>query len=106
MFNKGVGNPNLLYDDDWEKIQDEHPDRFRYHVTLFREEEHMDHFHHRWRSTLYHKVEEYGSEVFERLEKGAHIYFCGHTGMLPGIHDVLKLWPTRRGSTTTSSSAG
>ena len=46
IFNKGVDNPNLLYDDDWKKIQDEHPDRFRYHVTLFREEEHIDHFHH------------------------------------------------------------
>ena len=35
------------------------------------------------------KVEEYATEVFDRLDKGAHIYFCGLKGMMPGIQDML-----------------
>ena len=30
------------------------------------------------------KVEEYADEIFDLLEKGAHIYFCGLKGMMPG----------------------
>lgn len=30
------------------------------------------------------KVEEYADEVFDLLDKGAHIYFCGLKGMMPG----------------------
>ena len=30
------------------------------------------------------KVEEYSDEVFDLLNNGAHIYFCGLKGMMPG----------------------
>lgn len=36
------------------------------------------------------QVEEYGDEVFERLSKGGHIYFCGLKGMMPGILTMLE----------------
>merc|ERR1712078_316645 len=36
------------------------------------------------------KVEEYADEVFDRLDKGAHIYFCGLKGMMPGITTMLE----------------
>merc|ERR1712028_176701 len=36
------------------------------------------------------KVEEYSDEVFDALDKGAHMYFCGLKGMMPGIQDMLK----------------
>ena len=36
------------------------------------------------------KVEEYADEVFTKLDNGAHIYFCGLKGMMPGIQDMLK----------------
>ena len=36
------------------------------------------------------QVEEYADEIFERLSNGAHIYFCGLKGMMPGIQDMLK----------------
>ena len=29
------------------------------------------------------KVEEYADEIFDLLENGAHIYFCGLKGMMP-----------------------
>jgi ferredoxin--NADP+ reductase len=43
------------------------------------------------------KVEEYADEVFEKLEKGAHIYFCGLKGMMPGIQDMLKNVASKKG---------
>jgi len=36
------------------------------------------------------KVEEYSDEVFDLLDKGAVIYFCGLKGMMPGIQDMLQ----------------
>ena len=36
------------------------------------------------------KVEEYADEIFDRLGKGAVMYFCGLKGMMPGIQDMLK----------------
>lgn len=30
-------------------------------------------------------MEEYSDEVFDLLDNGAHIYFCGLKGMMPGI---------------------
>ena len=37
-----------------------------------------------------HRVEEYADEIFERLQNGAVMYFCGLKGMMPGIQDMLK----------------
>lgn len=39
---------------------------------------------------LHRQVEEYGDEVFDKLDKGAHIYFCGLKGMMPGILSMLE----------------
>jgi len=36
------------------------------------------------------KVKEYADEVFDRMDKGAHIYFCGLKGMMPGIVEMLE----------------
>ena len=36
------------------------------------------------------KVEEYADEIFERLENGAVMYFCGLKGMMPGIQDARR----------------
>jgi ferredoxin--NADP+ reductase len=43
------------------------------------------------------KVEEYADEVFGLLNNGAHIYFCGLKGMMPGIQDMLKRVATEKG---------
>ena len=36
------------------------------------------------------QVEEYADEIFERLENGAVMYFCGLKGMMPGILSMLE----------------
>jgi len=83
----GVANTDaLLYDDDWKAIQAANPDQFRYDVALSREQTNKD----GGKMYIQDKVEEYSDEIFDRLTKGAHIYFCGLKGMMPGIQDMLK----------------
>ncbi|KAK4421041.1 Ferredoxin--NADP reductase, root-type isozyme, chloroplastic [Sesamum alatum] len=43
------------------------------------------------------KIEEYSDEIFKLLDNGAHIYFCGLKGMMPGIQDTLKRVAEQRG---------
>lgn len=31
------------------------------------------------------KMQEHAEEIFNALDSGAHIYFCGLKGMMPGI---------------------
>jgi len=83
----GVANTDaLLYDDDWKMIQKENPDKFRYDVALSREQTNKA----GGKMYIQDKVEEYADEVFDRLNKGAHIYFCGLKGMMPGIEEMLE----------------
>merc|ERR1712054_286524 len=83
----GVANTDaLLYDDDWKAIQEANPDKFRYDVALSREQTNKD----GGKMYIQDKVEEYSDEIFDRLDKGAHIYFCGLKGMMPGIEGMLE----------------
>lgn len=36
------------------------------------------------------QVEEYKDQVFDLLNNGAHMYFCGLKGMMPGILEMLE----------------
>merc|ERR1711998_54686 len=82
----GVANSDaLLYDDDWKRYEKENPDRFRYSVALSREQTNKS----GGKMYIQDRMEEYAEEIFDRLDKGAHIYFCGLKGMMPGIQDML-----------------
>jgi len=83
----GVANSDaLLYDNEWQPILKAHPKNFRLDYALSREATNAK----GGKMYIQDKVEEYADEVFERLEKGAHMYFCGLKGMMPGIQDMLK----------------
>ena len=43
------------------------------------------------------QVEEYSDEVFDLLNNGAHIFFCGLKGMMPGIQEMLERVATQKG---------
>ena len=43
------------------------------------------------------QVEEYSDEVFDLLNNGAHIFFCGLKGMMPGIQVMLERVATEKG---------
>merc|ERR1712086_905111 len=82
----GVANSDaLLYDNEWQPILKAHPKNFRLDYALSREATNAK----GGKMYIQDKVEEYADEVFERLEKGAHMYFCGLKGMMPGIQEML-----------------
>lgn len=73
----GVANTDsLLYDEDWQKIKAKNPEKFRLDYALSREQNNKK----GGKMYIQDKVEEYADEIFERMEKGAHIYFCGLKG--------------------------
>merc|ERR550514_2697211 len=76
----------LLYHDEWQEILKSHPDNFRLDYALSREQTNAD----GGKMYIQDKVKEYADEVFDRMDKGAHIYFCGLKGMMPGITEMLE----------------
>jgi ferredoxin--NADP+ reductase len=83
----GVANTDaLLYDDEWQEILKSNPDNFRLDYALSREQTNVD----GGKMYIQDKVKEYADEVFDRMDKGAHIYFCGLKGMMPGITEMLE----------------
>merc|ERR1712127_298426 len=83
----GVANSDaLLYDDEFQDAKARNPENFRIDYALSREQENKK----GGKMYIQDKVEEYADEIFEKLNNGAHIYFCGLKGMIPGIQDMLK----------------
>jgi ferredoxin--NADP+ reductase len=90
----GVANSDsLLYHDEFTKFREQYPDNFRYDIALSREQSNAR----GGKMYVQDKIEEYSEEVFELLDKGAHIYFCGLRGMMPGIQETLKRVAESRG---------
>ena len=82
----GVANSDApLYDDEFQDAKACYPDNFRLDYTLSHEQENTK----GGKMYIQDKVEEYSDEVFNKLEGGAHLYFCGLKGMMPGILDML-----------------
>ncbi len=83
----GVANSDaLLYDDEFQEAKEKFPKNFRLDYALSREQENKK----GGKMYIQDKVEEYSDEIFNKLDTGAHIYFCGLKGMMPGIQDMLK----------------
>jgi len=83
----GVANSDaLLYDDEFQEAKSRFPENLRIDYALSREQNNSK----GGKMYIQDKVEEYSDEVFNKLENGAHIYFCGLKGMMPGIQDMLK----------------
>eukprot|EP01025_Chloroclados_australasicus_P034098 TRINITY_DN3491_c1_g1_i1.p1 TRINITY_DN3491_c1_g1~~TRINITY_DN3491_c1_g1_i1.p1 ORF type:complete len:354 (-),score=51.95 TRINITY_DN3491_c1_g1_i1:449-1510(-) len=83
----GVANSDAkLYDEEMQAILATYPDQFRLDYALSREQTNKS----GGKMYIQDKVEEYSNEVFDQLAQGAHIYFCGLKGMMPGIQDMLK----------------
>merc|ERR1711907_317603 len=90
----GVANSDaLLYDDEWQTVLKEYPDNFKLDYALSREQTNVN----GGKMYIQDKMEEYADELFDRIDKGAHIYFCGLKGMLPGISGMLERVATEKG---------
>ena len=83
----GVANSDaLLYDDEWQEVLKKYPDNFKLDYALSREQTNVD----GGKMYIQDKVKEYADEIFDRMDKGAHMYFCGLKGMMPGITEMLE----------------
>jgi len=83
----GVANSDAkLYDDELQEILKNYPDQFRVDYALSREQTNAK----GGKMYIQDKVEEYGDEIFDLLDGGAHMYFCGLKGMMPGILTMLE----------------
>jgi len=83
----GVANSDAkLYDDEFSECITRFPGQFRVDYALSREATNRK----GGKMYIQDKVEEYKDQVFGLLDGGAHMYFCGLKGMMPGILDMLK----------------
>ena len=83
----------LLYDEDWQEIAARKPDNFRLTYAISREQQTSD----GRKMYVQDRLSEHAEELFERLDNGAHIYFCGLKGMMPGIIETLASVAAARG---------
>jgi len=83
----------LLYDDDWQEIAARKPDNFRLTYAISREQTNAQ----GGKMYVQDRLAEYAEELFNRLDNGAHIYFCGLKGMMPGIVETLEQVATAKG---------
>merc|ERR1719453_468100 len=67
-------------------INDAYPKQFRVDYALSREQKNRN----GGKMYIQDKMEEYADEIFDLLQNGAHIYFCGLKGMMPGINAMLE----------------
>jgi ferredoxin--NADP+ reductase len=84
----GVANSDsLLYDDEFQDAKRKFPKNFKLDYALSREQENKK----GGKMYIQDKVEEYSDEIFSMLfDQGAHMYFCGLKGMMPGIIGMLE----------------
>ena len=62
------------------------PDRFRVSYAISREQARAD----GGKMYVQDRMAEHAEELFERMAHGAHMYFCGLKGMMPGILEMLE----------------
>lgn len=93
LFLGVANNDSLLYDEEFTKYLQDYPDNFRYDRALSREQKNKQ----GGKMYVQDKIEEYSDTIFKLLDEGAHIYFCGLKGMMPGIQDTLKRVAEDRG---------
>jgi len=86
LFMGAANSDAKLYDDELQSILGEYPDQFRVDYALSREQKNTK----GGKMYIQDKVEEYSDEIFDLLANGAHIYFCGLKGMMPGITEMLE----------------
>ena len=86
LFMGAANSDAKLYDDELSDIVSKYPDQMRVDYALSREQKNKD----GGKMYIQDKVQEYSDEVFDLLANGAHIYFCGLKGMMPGITSMLE----------------
>ena len=92
-----MGSPttaNLLYDDDFNRYQQEYPDNFRYTKAISREQQNAS----GGRMYIQDRVSENADEIFAMIDNPkTHVYMCGLRGMEPGIDEAMATAAAAKG---------
>ena len=83
----------LLYADDWSAISERNPEHFRVSYAISREQSKAD----GGKMYVQDRMAEHAEEIFARMDAGAHMYFCGLKGMMPGILEMLERVASSKG---------
>ncbi|KAJ1452148.1 hypothetical protein M885DRAFT_445501 [Pelagophyceae sp. CCMP2097] len=84
---------SLLYKDLWDDVESRRPESFRVTYAISREENNADGS----RVYVQDKISQNADELFGKMQQGAHIYFCGLKGMMPGIEAAFAASAAARG---------
>mgnify|MGYP001346476050 CR=1 FL=1 len=94
LFMGAPKTPNLLYDDDFGRYQEEFPDNFRYTKAISREQKNTK----GGRMYIQDRVLEHSDEIFSMIENPkTHVYMCGLRGMEPGIDEAMTAAAASKG---------
>ena len=94
LFMGAPTTANLLYDDDFERYQQEFPDNFRYTKAISREQQNAK----GGRMYIQDRVSENADEIFAWIENPkTHVYMCGLRGMEPGIDEAMTAAAAAKG---------
>ncbi|QNI58004.1 ferredoxin--NADP+ reductase (FNR) [Synechococcus sp. BIOS-U3-1] len=94
LFMGAPKTPNLLYDDDFARYQEEFPDNFRYTKAISREQQNTK----GGRMYIQDRVLEHSDEIFSMIEDPkTHVYMCGLRGMEPGIDEAMTAAAASKG---------
>merc|ERR1712072_405515 len=88
----GPVSSSLLYSDVWDGVADAH-DNFQVTYAVSREMQNSQ----GGKMYVQDAMAANAAELFEKLDNGAHIYFCGLKGMMPGIEATLEALCIGRG---------
>jgi ferredoxin--NADP+ reductase len=92
-----MGSPttaNLLYDDDFNRYEQDYPDNFRYTKAISREQQNAS----GGRMYIQDRVSENADEIFAMIENPkTHVYMCGLRGMEPGIDEAMATAAAAKG---------
>lgn len=76
----------LLYKSEFDYMERESGGRFKAEYAISREMENKD----GGKMYVQHLLERDGKEIFDLIDGGAHVYFCGLKGMMPGILEAFE----------------
>ncbi len=94
LFMGAPKSANLLYDDDFNKYQEQYKDNFRYTKAISREQNNTK----GGRMYIQDRVLEHADEIFALIENPkTHIYLCGLKGMEPGIDEAMTAAAAAKG---------
>ncbi|MGJ3245472.1 MAG: ferredoxin--NADP reductase [Elainellaceae cyanobacterium] len=86
--------PNILYKEELEGIQEQHPDNFRLTYAISREQKNQD----GGKMYIQHRVAEHAEELWKMIQdEKTHTYICGLKGMEDGIDEALAAQAAKDG---------